>query len=783
MLFCKPLLGYCIFASVAALASTMVFAQATRPSWDVLDEYCVGCHNLEDWAGQIAFDTVDRTNLHADAEIWEKAVRKLRSGMMPPAGEPRPARVVLDGLAQGLELALDATAAGNPGHKQLSRLNKTEYINAIRDLLAFDAGHIADALPADGSLAGFDNMAETLSMSPTLLEAYIGTAMEISRQAVGNTSIGATDIHYYRAGRNVQDEHIDGQPLGTRGGMMIEHYFPVDAEYVLRISANIQRAGWHNDEHRMWWCDGPAVDVSFNNTRIEIDDYRSFRVSVPAGRQQISVALLDDKKCAGVGELYLGEALASVGGSVQEIEIQGPFNASSPGETPSRREIFRCRPVATVEEAACARSILSYLATRAWRRLVQEDDPALEPLLQQYALGRDGGNFELGIQYALARLLVDPQFLYRFEREPGQLAAGDVYQISDVELATRLSFFLWSSIPDEALLERAFDSSLADPEVLAEQVRRMLADPKASALVDNFAGQWLRLRELDEVAPQDAEFDDELRRGFRQETEMLFSDIIHSKRSMATLLDADYTWLNERLARHYGIEGVSGSYMRKVKLPANSPRRGLLGQGSILTATSIPNRTSPVVRGVWVVENILGAPVPDPPPGVETNLDGGDSVNGVPVADTLRGRLEQHRADPVCASCHGIMDPIGLALENFDKTGRWRDRDNGAPIDAHSSMMDGTQLSGVADLRRALLSRSDTFIRTLTGKLLSYALGRELEYFDGPAVRGIVNQAAEDNYTFEALVQGIVTSVPFQKRLAAGETALDGPVQTATVQQ
>jgi len=783
MLFCKPLLGCCIFASVAALASTMVFAQATRPSWDVLDEYCVGCHNLEDWAGQIAFDTVDRTNLHADAEIWEKAVGKLRSGMMPPAGEPRPARVVLDGLAQGLELALDATAAGNPGHKQLSRLNKTEYINAIRDLLAFDAGHIADALPADGSLAGFDNMAETLSMSPTLLEAYIGTAMEISRQAVGNTSIGATDIHYYRAGRNVQDEHIDGQPLGTRGGMMIEHYFPVDAEYVLRISANIQQAGWHNDEHRMWWCDGPAVDVSFNNTRIEIDDYRSFRVSVPAGRQQISVALLDDKKCAGVGELYLGEALASVGGSVQEIEIQGPFNASSSGETPSRREIFRCRPVATAEETACARSILSYLATRAWRRLVQEDDPALEPLLQQYALGRDGGNFELGIQYALARLLVDPQFLYRFEREPGQLAAGDVYQISDVELATRLSFFLWSSIPDEALLERAFDGSLADPEVLAEQVRRMLADPKASALVDNFAGQWLRLRELDEVAPQDAEFDDELRRGFRQETEMLFSDIIHSKRSMATLLDADYTWLNERLARHYGIEGVSGSYMRKVKLPANSPRRGLLGQGSILTATSIPNRTSPVVRGVWVVENILGAPVPDPPPGVETNLDGSDSVNGVPVADTLRGRLEQHRADPVCASCHGIMDPIGLALENFDKTGRWRDRDNGAPIDAHSSMMDGTQLSGVADLRRALLSRSDTFIRTLTGKLLSYALGRELEYFDGPAVRGIVNQAAEDNYTFEALVQGIVTSVPFQKRLAAGETALDGPVQTATVQQ
>jgi hypothetical protein len=511
--------------------------------------------------------------------------------------------------------------------------------------------------------------------------------------------------------------------------------------------------------------------------RIEVEDYRSFRVHVPAGRQQIAVALLDDKKCAGVGELFLGEALASVGGAIQEIEIQGPFNASGAGETPSRREIFRCRPVAAAEETTCARSILSYLATRAWRRLVQDDDPALEPLMQQYTLGRDGGDFEIGIQYALARLLVDPQFLYRFEREPEQLAANEIYEISDVELASRLSFFLWSSIPDEALLERAFDGSLSDPDVLAGQVRRMLADPKSQALVDNFAGQWLKLRELEAAAPQDAEFDEELRRGFRRETEMLFTDIIRGNHSMVTLLDADYTYVNERLARHYGIEGVRGSYMRKVELPVDSPRRGLLGHGSILTATSIPNRTSPVVRGVWVVENILGAPVPDPPPGVETNLDGSDTAKGAAVPDTLRGRLEQHRADPVCASCHGIMDPIGLALENFDKTGRWRDRDNGAPIDSHSSMMDGTQLSGAADLRQALLSRSDAFIRTLSGKLLSYALGRELDYFDGPAVRGIVNQAADENYTFEALVQGIVTSVPFQKRVANGEKASSVAVQ------
>ena len=786
MPLCRSLVIHCLaaLAAIGAIAPVDLFAQTATPPWQVLDDYCLGCHNLEDWAGKIAFDTADRTNLHTDAEIWEKAVRKLRSGMMPPAGEPRPERAVLDDLAQGLEHALDATPTVNPGHKGLSRLNKNEYINAIADLLAFDMGKIAAALPADGGIEGFDNMAETLTMSPTLLEAYLGTAMEISRQAVGNKSIGATDIHYYRAGNDVQNEHIDGQPLGTRGGMMIEHHFPVDAEYVVRIVADIQQAGWVNDTHRMFWCGGPAVDVSFNNIRIAVEDYQSFRVRVPAGKQQINVALLDEKKCAGVGELYLGEALDSIGGAVQEIEIQGPFNVSGVYETPSRKAIFRCRPVAVTEENACAREILSYFATRAWRRLVQNDDPALAPLLDQYTLGRTsaGGEFELGIQYALARLLVDPQFLYRFEHEPENIAPGAVYAVSAVELASRLSFFLWSSIPDETLLQLAFDGSLSEPKVLAEQVTRMLADQKSQALIDNFVGQWLKLRDLEDAAPQDAEFDEELRRGFRQETELLFTNLIRTNSSMVTLLDADYTYVNERLARHYGIEGVRGSYMRKVDLAADSPRRGLLGHGSILTATSIPNRTSPVVRGVWVVENILGAPVPDPPPGVETNLDAGKNAEGVVVADTLRARLEQHRADPVCASCHGIMDPIGLALENFDLTGRWRDQDNGTPIDSHSAMMDGTQLAGASDLRQALLSRSDAFINTLSGKLLSYALGRELEYFDGSAVRGIVSQAATSSYTFASLVQGIVTSIPFQKRLAVGVQISNAAVQTASAQ-
>jgi len=771
-------------AAMLSLAALQASGQALAPEQGaVLEQYCVSCHNYEDWAGAVAFDTANHDNLQADSELWEKTLVKLRSGLMPPAGEARPAPAVIDALVINLEQGLDAGNPTHPGPRPLGRLNRSEYTNAVRDLLQLDADQLTASLPDESSGEGFDNAAERLALSPTLLEAYLNLAMELSRQAVGDPAIGATDIHYRRKDRGVQDEHIDGLAPGTRGGMTVRHHFPLDAEYVFRISANLAEAGWSNDEGRLWWCAGPAVELLVDGRHIEVDNPLDFRLQVAAGPHDIAVVLLDRRNCAGIGELYLGEALASVGGAIDAIEIQGPFNASGAGTTPSRRQIFRCQPGPALDEENCTREILSQLASRGWRRLVQADDPALAPLLEQYALARsrEGGSFELGIQHALARLLVDPQFLFKFEAEPAGLAAGTVHAVDAVALASRLSFFLWSSIPDDTLLELAFTDRLIEPAVLAAQVHRMLADPKAEALTRDFAGQWLKLRTLEDVAPQDREFDEDLRRALRQETELLFSSVLHSGASVLTLLDADYTFLNERLAKHYGIAGVRGSWMRRVELPPDSPRRGLLGHGSILTVTSIPNRTSPVVRGVWVVENLLGAHVPDPPPGVETNLEESSSVNALP--STLRARLEQHRADPVCGSCHGIMDPIGLALENFDLTGRWRSHDKGLPIDASSALVDGTALQGVADLRQALLARPNTFISTFAGKLLSYALGRDLQYSDGPALRAILREAATDNHSFEALVQALVTSVPFRLRVAAGSAEKPTPQQTAEVQR
>ncbi len=739
--------------------------------WQVLDQYCIGCHNLDDFSGGLALDLMNEADFHSDAMAWEKVVRKLRTGLMPPAGEARPDRTTLDGVAGWLETRLDAVDTVNPGTETISRLNRAEYANAVRDLLAFDASAIVSTLPEDAIVEGFDNIAEMLTISPSLLEGYLAAAMEISRQAVGDRSIGATDIHYYRGGSGAQTFHIDGQPLGTRGGMIIEHHFPVDAEYVLRIGANLQQAGWHNDEHRMWWCNGPQVEVAFNGVRVPVTDHRNFRVQVPAGKHQIAVSLLDEKACAGVVELYLGEALASVGGAIQEIEIQGPFNVSGVHDTPSRNKIFICRPLQASEESGCARDILSNLASLAYRRPVYPTDPEIDTLMILYDLAREveAGDFELGIQYAISRLLVDPQFLYRFEEEPNNLRDGDIYRISDLELASRLSFFLWSSIPDEELLNLALDGRLREPTTLSAQVERMLDDQRAQALVDNFAGQWLKLRELDEALPQDPAFDDELKRAFRLESELLFTSILREQRSVLTLLDADYTYVNERLAQHYGMPAVRGSYMRQVSLPADSPRRGLLGQGSILTATSNPNGTSPVNRGVWVVENLLGAPVPLPPPGVETDLSAVATNQDLP--STLRARLEQHRDNPTCSGCHGMMDPVGLALENFDLTGRWRDNENGLPLDTASVMVDGTVIDGPGDLRRALLARQDSFLTAFTESLLSYALGRHVEYFDGPSVRKILRQAANENYTFQSLVHGITTSEPFQKKMVKASSS------------
>jgi hypothetical protein len=557
-------------------------------------------------------------------------------------------------------------------------------------------------------------------------------------------------------------------PLGTRGGLAVEHNFPLDAEYEFVVQAALPSSGWDNPTGRLVWCNGPTVDVAFNGAPVQLDNRRRFRLRVPAGPQRITAALVDEQRCAGVNEHYLGEV--EVGGAVLGLVIDGPYAATGAGETPSRRAIFaECHPAIAAEEMACARRTLTRLATRAYRRPVEANGEELELLMQFYRLGRDeGGDFEAGVQYALSRLLVDPRFLYRFESEPADVAVGSVYRVSDLELASRLSFFLWSSIPDDELLAAAAAGKLADPATLAAQVERMLADERSRRFVENFAGQWLKLRELADFPSQDPELDADLRDAFRRETELLFADVLRERRSVLTLLDADYTYLNERLARHYGIDGVRDSYLRRVALPPDSPRRGLLGHGSLLTATSAPNRTSPVVRGQWIVQNLLGAAVPNPPPGAAADLSKEAAKSEHLAGDTVRERLEAHRANPTCAACHAIMDPLGLSLENFDLVGRWRDQEDGHPVDAAAEMTDGTQLAGPADLRRALLSRSDAFVAALTERLMTYALGRELEYYDMPVVRGVVREAAARGTTLDALVQAIVASDTFQKRVKSG---------------
>jgi hypothetical protein len=760
--------------AVAAIGGAVALRlHSSQPQWQVVDRYCLDCHNEIDVAGGLAFDNVDRAGVAENAAVWEAVVRKIRTGLMPPKGEPRPERSVLDRMATQLEEELDAAAAStpNPGAKPLARLNRTEYANAIRDLLAFDARSIASTLPPDAAVGGFDNIAAALSVSPTLLEGYAQAAMQIGRRAVGDRTMGHGETRYAAAGGSAQQRHIEGLPLGTRGGLAVEHNFPLDAEYELTVQAALPTAGWDNPTGRLVYCNGPTVVLTFNGLAVELDARRRTRLRVPAGPQRIAVALVDEQRCAGVRELYSGEV--EQGGAVMGLVIDGPYEATGAGETPSRREIFVCHPESGAQELPCAQQILTRLATRAYRRPVAAGSAEANALLEFYRLGRtEGGDFEGGIQYALSRLLVDPNFLYRFEREPAGSPPGSVYAISDLELASRLSFFLWSSIPDDELLAVAVGGRLHELEILAAQVERLLADDKAAAFVENFAGQWLKLRELDEVPSQDPEFDADLRAAFRGETESLFAEVLRERRSVLELLDADYTYLNERLAAHYGIDGVRDSYLRRVELPPDSPRRGLLGHGSILTATSAPNRTSPVVRGQWIVQNILGAAVPTPPPGVEADLAKEASEAEGLTGDTVRERLEAHRANPTCAACHSIMDPLGLALENFDLVGRWREQEDGQPIDATTELTDGTRLTGPQDLRRALLSRSESFVTAVTERLLTYALGRELEYYDRPAVRGIVREAAghsgPQGTTLAALVHAIVASDAFGTRGATG---------------
>jgi mono/diheme cytochrome c family protein len=728
----------------ATAAPTAASAEAT-----FLNQYCIGCHNQRAKIGGLALDVLDVSRVGPASETWEKVVKKIRTGMMPPSGAKRPERSALDRFASELESRLDKAVDANAAlvTPALHRLNRTEYANAIRDLLALDI-NVNTLLPADGSSQGFDNLAEALAVSPSLIQGYVSAAMKISRLAVGDKTLAPSQTTFAPPSGLAQDRHIDGLPLGTRGGVVFHHTFPLDAEYEFAFGGR----GF-----------GPVgLDLTLDGAQVKVDNPRGFRMKVTAGPHAIGLALIDRQRGAGVDEIYSDfrtNATFTTQGGVPTLVVTGPYNATGAGDTPSRRAIFSCKPASAAEETACARTILTSLARRAYRGPVSTAE--VNTLLEFYREGRKSGDFDSGIQQALARILVAPRFVYRIEEEPTTVASGQVYRISDVELASRLSFFLWSSIPDDELRDVALKGQLRNPQTLAQQVKRMLADSRADAIVENFAGQWLYLRELGNVQTEAKSFDENLRRAFRRETEMMFDAIVREDRSLIDLLDADYTFVDERLARHYGIPNVTGSYFRRVSLPADSPRRGLLGQGSVLTVTSTATRTSPVVRGKWVLENLLGTPAPVPPPGVETNLGGAEGAK----TSSVRERLEAHRASPTCASCHRILDPMCFALENFDLVGGWREFDGPSRIDSKGQLADGTPVSGPADLRQAVLSRSDAFMTTAAEKLLTYALGRPVHDYDMPTVRAIVRRAGANNNRFSSLVMGIIESDSFQKRV------------------
>jgi hypothetical protein len=731
-------------AGLAVVAFVLLRGPGHSASAELLDQYCIGCHNGIDFAGSMRLDDKDASNVGPHAETWEHVVRKLRTGMMPPAGEPRPPRETLESLAADLESRLDESAAQDPYHapSALRRLNRTEYANAIRDLLDLNVD-ASTLLPLDDSSDGFDNMAVALGVSPSLVESYVSSAMKISRWALGDRTAPRTQAAYSVPEGLAQNRHIDGLPLGTRGGMQFEHLFPLDAEYDFRIRRGFGRGG--------------RVDVTIDGRPVETPDNGPLRIFVPAGPHVIALALVETRRSEGVEDIY--SAPPSTAG-IRGVEIDGPLQAQGVGDTPSRRKVLICTPESSAGETACATEILMTLASRAFRRPAEEID--VDELLAFFDAGRNNGDFESGIQQALARILVDPRFIYRIERDAEDMPASTAHPVDDYELATRLSFFLWSTIPDDELLAVAASGRLSDPDVLEQQVRRMLIDDRSSALTENFAAQWLFLRELDSVTPDAAAFDENLREAMASETKMLFETIVREDLSIVRLLDADFTFVDARLAEHYGYDGIRGSHFRRIDVPMTSPRQGLLGHASILTVTSVTNRTSPVIRGSWILENLIGSPAPVPPPDVETTLEGDD---GGATALTVRARLEAHRENPVCASCHAIMDPVGLTLENFDLIGAWRDQDNGQPIDARSTLVDGTAVDGIADLRRVLLDRTDAFVATATEKLLSYALGRRIEYYDMPTIRAIVRQAKPEDYRFSSLIMGVIASEAFRTRV------------------
>jgi mono/diheme cytochrome c family protein len=807
-----------VFVSGFALSSESAAARqapatdAVAANQATVQKYCVSCHNDKVKSGGLALTTLDLARAPKDAEAWEHVIRKVRTGAMPPAGRPRPDKAAATGLVTYLETELDkaALATPNPGRLALARLNRAEYRNAVRDVLGLEID-AASMLPNDVAGHGFDNNADALTLSPMLTERYLGAAAKISQMALARPrGVPMPETFFVPTDRNQSVRFSDDLPLGSRGGVALRYYFPADGEYLFEMRPKEGGAGGGFEGIT---AEPHQLDIAIDNVKVgtvtlggpdfvprrgggagaaaagdypredrtkKILELLKFRVPVKAGSHLVQVYFAA-KTTAFVEDLFdpslRREPYRDGSGDprISSVTITGPQpETATVGDTPSRRRILTCTPSvrgagasarqATDEGEACARKIVSTLARRAYRRPVTEED--LQAPLTAYRGRAASGGFEAGIEMAIRSILMSPKFLFRFESQPPKAAAGAAYRISDLDLASRLSFFLWSSVPDEELLDLAVKKTLSKPDVLRQQVKRMLADSRSQALVENFAGQWLHVRNvaMHQPSPETLfHFDDNLRKAFEKETQLFFESIMRENRSVLDLLDANYTYLNERLARHYAIDGVRGERFRRVSLPPGSPRGGLIGQGSILMATSYPNRTSPVIRGKWILENVFGAPPPPPPPNVPELKDERDPRKVLP----MRERLAAHRANPACAGCHAQMDQLGFALENFDAIGEWRDiYASGAKVDASAQLPDGSKFNGPAELRKLLLSHSDEFLTTMTEKLMVYALGRGLEAIDAPAVRAIKRDATRDNYRFEALIQGIVTSTPFTMRMA-----------------
>ena len=811
----KFLLAVCMAAPSLLLAAESVHQSVSASNRALLDQYCVICHNqavVNSLATSneglqttqlrnlgLTLDTEDVSDLAANPEVWEKVIKKLRVGVMPPPNYPRPDKVRYDGFRTWLENELDSIAANraNPGRTQaFHRLNQTEYRNSIRDLLDLNID-VSDLIPADApDQYGFDNNAEVLALSPLSVERYVNAAHKIAELAIGAPPRGASITTYDVPLNLIQDDRLsEDLPFGSRGGTAIEHLFPIDGEY--RITLNLQTnyvdfvRGFDDanevelsldGEHLQTYAfggDAPGIPAPYSyagNIRGS-DDWEEFMMAfadegfelvlpVKAGPRVIGATFPREMwEAEGVQQPRLfGYQLAVTelpdgNPGIGSVEIEGPLSIDGSGITPSRQQIFSCEPISADQEPACARQILSSLARRAYRRAVTEND--VQGLMEFYKQGQLEGGFETGIQFALERLLVSPDFLFRIEQDPRNAEPDSMYPVTDTELASRLSFFLWSSLPDDELLDLVERGELRDPGVLETQVKRMMSDSRSSGFIENFVGQWLYLRNLDGIYPDPAafpEFDENLREAFQRETELFIDDQIRSDRSLRELLSADYTYVNERLAEHYGIPKIYGNRYRKVMLEG-AERGGLFGHGSLMMVTSYPNRTSPVLRGKFVLENLLGGPPPEPPPNVpalETSNDGKQL--------TMREAMAMHRENPACRVCHAAMDPIGFSLENYDAVGKWRTQFAGQAIDASGLLPDGNTFDGPDGLRGLLLERPDDFVGTITEKLMRFALGRSLEYYDMPEVRGIVRAAREDDYRWSSVILGVIKSAPFQMR-------------------